>query len=153
MTPAPVGGRVPIWVGGRSDAAIRRAARCDGSLNMFVSPARYRQIRDQILELRGEDRPFRFGLEVLGRIDDRPERARDIVRGTFERYELDFDALERYLVTGRPDDVAASLAAFAHAGVDHVSVYLPGPGWEEQAYRLVTEVIPQLTPAATGVPR
>jgi alkanesulfonate monooxygenase SsuD/methylene tetrahydromethanopterin reductase-like flavin-dependent oxidoreductase (luciferase family) len=153
MTPPPVGGRVPIWVGGRSEAAIRRAARCDGTLNMFVSPAHYRHIRDQILDLRGDDRPFRFGLELLGRIDDHPERARDTLRGTFERYDLDADALAKYVVTGRPEDFAEALAEFSDAGVDHVSVYLPGPGWEDQAHRLATEVIPLLTPAATGAPR
>jgi alkanesulfonate monooxygenase SsuD/methylene tetrahydromethanopterin reductase-like flavin-dependent oxidoreductase (luciferase family) len=144
VAPAPIGGRIPIWVGGRSDAAVRRAARCDGTLSMFVSPARYRQIRQQILDLRGDDPAFTFGLELLARIDDDPERARRAVRGVIERYQMD-PGVERYTPAGRPEDVAAVIADFAEAGVEHVSVYLPGGNWLDQAERLATEVMPLLT--------
>src|SRR3954447_6383575 len=47
--PAPA---VPLVVGGRSDAAVRRAARLgDGWLGIWVSPRRYRAVCDQIAEL------------------------------------------------------------------------------------------------------
>src|SRR5689334_11016043 len=46
--PAPP---VPLIVGGRSDAAVHRAARLgDGWLGIWVSPRRYRAVRDQIGE-------------------------------------------------------------------------------------------------------
>src|SRR5262249_35588915 len=42
---------VPLIVGGRSDAAVRRAARLgDGWLGIWVSPRRYAAVRDQITQ-------------------------------------------------------------------------------------------------------
>src|SRR4051794_12994961 len=44
--PAPA---VPLVVGGRSDAAVRRAARLgDGWLGIWVSPRRYAAVRDEV---------------------------------------------------------------------------------------------------------
>ena len=142
MQPEPVGGRVPIWVGGRVDAAIRRAARCDGSLNMWVSPRRYHQIRERITELRGGLDGFTIGLELLACIDDDVDRARYRLREQLRRLHLDPDRLEKYTAYGPPERVAALIAEYEAAGVDHVSVYLPTQTWSEAAKRLATEVMP-----------
>jgi alkanesulfonate monooxygenase SsuD/methylene tetrahydromethanopterin reductase-like flavin-dependent oxidoreductase (luciferase family) len=144
ITPGPVGGQVPIWVGGRSAPAIRRAARCDGSLNMWVSPRRYAGIREEILGLRDGGDGFTFGLELLTCIDDDVERARQETRRALERFHLDPDATERYTAFGTPAQVAEYVTEYADAGVQHVSFYLPGFGWSEQARRLATEVLPLL---------
>ncbi|HZP28703.1 MAG TPA: LLM class flavin-dependent oxidoreductase, partial [Acidimicrobiia bacterium] len=48
ILPAP-STKVPLVVGGRSDAAVRRAARFgDGWLGIWVSPLRFAAVRDQI---------------------------------------------------------------------------------------------------------
>ena len=48
ILPAP-SPRIPLIVGGRSDAAVRRAARLgDGWLGIWVSPRRFATVRDQI---------------------------------------------------------------------------------------------------------
>jgi alkanesulfonate monooxygenase SsuD/methylene tetrahydromethanopterin reductase-like flavin-dependent oxidoreductase (luciferase family) len=143
ISPPPVGGRVPIWVGGRADAAVRRAARCDGSLNIWVSPTRCTQIREQITELRdGRTNGFTFGLELLAHVDDNLDRARENVRESIRRLSLDPEALEKYTAYGPPELVAAKVREYADAGVEHISFYLPGVGWSEQARRIATEVLP-----------
>jgi len=152
MQPEPVGGRVPIWVGGRVDAAIRRAARCDGTLNMWVSPRRYHQIRERIVELRGDLDGFTVGLELLACIDDDVDRARYRVREQLRRLHLDPDRLEKYTAYGPPERVAGQIAEYGSAGVDHVSVYLPTQTWSEAAWRLATEVMPMVGVTAAPQP-
>jgi alkanesulfonate monooxygenase SsuD/methylene tetrahydromethanopterin reductase-like flavin-dependent oxidoreductase (luciferase family) len=143
IDPPPVGGRVPIWVGGRADVAVRRAARCDGSLNIWVSPSRCAQIRERVLQLRPSGvEDFTFGLELLAHIDDDVDRARDHVRHCLSRLSLDPDAIEKYTAFGSPEQVAERVSAYVEAGVQHVSFYLPGEGWSEQARRVAEEVLP-----------
>src|SRR5262245_50908213 len=65
----PPSPRGPLVVGGRSDAAVRRAARLgDGWLGIWVSPRRYRDVRDQIagqaVELGRDPSEFEHALNV-----------------------------------------------------------------------------------------
>ena len=62
IVPAP-SPPIPLIVGGRSDAAVSRAARLgDGWLGIWVSPRRYAAVRDQIARqaTRGRQGPGRF---------------------------------------------------------------------------------------------
>ncbi|MPZ60594.1 MAG: LLM class flavin-dependent oxidoreductase [Propionibacteriales bacterium] len=134
---------VPIWVGGRSDAAIRRAARWDGYLGVWLSVSRYRRIREQIESERGGDRPFRYALQMFTRIADDRERARDVAMPAMARtYNMDPSPFEKYVAMGTPADVAEFVDTYREAGVDHVSFYLIGDDWSEQARRLSEEVLP-----------
>jgi alkanesulfonate monooxygenase SsuD/methylene tetrahydromethanopterin reductase-like flavin-dependent oxidoreductase (luciferase family) len=154
INPPPVGGRVPIWVGGRVGAAVRRAARCDASLNIWVSPKRCAQIREEIRELRGGRMDkFTFGLELLAHVDDDADRARCDTREAISRLHLDPDALEKYTTFGPPAMVAERVLEYMAAGVQHVSFYLPGVGWSEQARRIAEEVIPLVRARLPLVPQ
>jgi alkanesulfonate monooxygenase SsuD/methylene tetrahydromethanopterin reductase-like flavin-dependent oxidoreductase (luciferase family) len=151
INPPPVGGWVPIWVGGRTGAAVRRAARCDGSLNIWVSPQRCTQIREEVRALRGGRLDeFTFGLELLAHVDDDAERARRDTREAISRLHLDPDALEKYTAFGPPAAVAERVLEYLAAGVQHVSFYLPGAGWSEQARRIAEDVIPLVRAPAVG---
>jgi alkanesulfonate monooxygenase SsuD/methylene tetrahydromethanopterin reductase-like flavin-dependent oxidoreductase (luciferase family) len=153
INPPPVDGRVPIWVGGRAGAAVRRAARCDGSLNIWVSPQRCAQIREEIRELRGGRLDeFTFGLELLAHVDDDADRARRDTRDAISRLHLDPDALEKYTAFGPPAAVAERVLEYMAAGVQHVSFYLPGVGWSEQARRIAEDVIPRVRASLPSVP-
>ena len=124
--PAP--GPVPVWVGGSSESALRRAARLgDGWIPLFVPPADY--------------------AAALGRLDKEAERAgRDpgsVVRATVafvsvgtsgakERglswmaslYGIAAHSFERHLVTGTARSCAEALARFTQAGAAHVAVFV-----------------------------
>jgi alkanesulfonate monooxygenase SsuD/methylene tetrahydromethanopterin reductase-like flavin-dependent oxidoreductase (luciferase family) len=148
IDPPPWSGRVPIWVGGRGTAAVRRAARCDGTLSMWVSPRRCAEIRTQITDLRSDDvQGFTFGLELLAHIDDDIDRAHNRVRRDLGRLNLDPDRIDRYTAYGPPQRVAEQVLEYVAAGISHVSFYLPGAGWSKQAQRLATEVLPLISPS------
>lgn len=150
VAPEPVGGHVPIWVGGRSGAAVRRAARCDGTLNMWVSPARCAAIRQEVIDARGGVEGFTFGLELLTRIEDSKDLARRSIHHSLRKLNLDPEALEKYTAFGTPEDVAECVQEYVAAGVQHVSFYLPGPGWSDQARALATKVMPLLEDLKTS---
>lgn len=150
VDPPPVGGRIPIWVGGRAGAAVRRAARCDGTLNMWVSPARCAKIRQEIAELRGNTDEFTFGLELLAHVDDDPARARRHVRDSISRLNMDPHGIEKYAAFGSHQAVAERVLEFLDAGIEHVSFYLPGHGWFDQARRITEQVIPLIRAARSG---
>ena len=128
ILPAPSPG-VPIVVGGRSEAAIRRAARLgDGWLGVLHSAQRYAEIVAAI-EAASENRPvprppaFDHGLQVWAGLDrDRP-RARDRLARTMEgMYRLPFDRFERHCPYGSAAEIAEFLAPYLAAGCRHFNV-------------------------------
>jgi alkanesulfonate monooxygenase SsuD/methylene tetrahydromethanopterin reductase-like flavin-dependent oxidoreductase (luciferase family) len=124
----PGPGTVPIWIGGSSEAALRRAARRgDGWIPLFIPPGEY--------------------AAALARLDKETERAgRDAgtvtpatvvfvsvgTTGAEERglswmaslYGLPGPSFARHLVAGTARQCASALARFAEAGAQHVAVFV-----------------------------
>ncbi len=124
----PPTGSVPVWVGGSSEAALRRAARRgDGWIPLFVPPDEYGA--------------------ALGRLDKEAERVgRDPgslsratvafvsvgASGAEERglswmaslYGLAPRSFERHLVAGSARRCAAALARFVECGARHIAVFV-----------------------------
>ncbi len=124
---------VPLVVGGRSDAALSRAARLgDGWLGIWVSARRYAEVVTRIADLAGEagrDRvAWRHGLNVwCGLDDDREQARRQLAAGMTAMYGLPFEAFERWSPSGSAEDVAAFLAPYVDAGVRDLNLICPGP--------------------------
>lgn len=138
-----VGTPPPIWVGGRSDAAVRRAARCDGYLGVWLSPRRITSIRDQIAAERGDRDGHRTALQVFTRLGSSAEQARsEALAAMAETYGIDPAPFEKYVAAGSPEDIAEFCSQYADVGVDHISFYLVGQGWDEQARWLAESVLP-----------
>ena len=95
-TPARADGP-PIWCGGRSEAALKRAgARLEGWVSYVVTPTMYAQ--------------------SLKTIEIASQRLS-------ERYAMDFGpATKKYVALGRPEDIAETLHAFHVAGVRHIEI-------------------------------
>src|SRR6185295_9369788 len=123
--PAPA---VPLVVGGRSDAAVRRAARLgDGWLGIWVSPRRYAAVRDTIADdavAVGRD-PSRFehALNVwCGFADTRAAALEHLAPQMQTFYQSPFEPFERYSPYGTPEDVAEFLQPYLDAGCSAVNV-------------------------------
>jgi len=141
----PSPSRVPVWVGGSSEAALRRAARlADGWMPLFLSVDQY---GDAVERLRKEADAVTPAMVLFVSVDD--DRDRGTARGTAwmgSLYGLPPKAFERHLVAGGPDQVAARLAEYRSAGAEHVAVYVTDDRPIDQFERLVAAL-----PAA-GVP-
>jgi len=113
---------VPILVGGRSDAAVRRAARHgDGYLGIWISPGRFRGILGQIAEQADAAGRSGVGWEHgmftwCGFGASRREARERVAEAMTGLYQLPFERFERYTPFGCPADVAEFLHPYVEAG-------------------------------------
>ena len=156
LEPKPVQpGGPPIWIGGRSDAALRRAARLgDGWVAYLVTPERFRASMEKIEAFAREaKRPlepatFEAAHVLFTVLDDDWERARaQAARHLGRQYNQPFDDLARkYCLLGPPAACVEQLARFAAAGVRTFVIYFTVPPERilEQLERFGTEVLPHV---------
>jgi alkanesulfonate monooxygenase SsuD/methylene tetrahydromethanopterin reductase-like flavin-dependent oxidoreductase (luciferase family) len=154
IVPAPVP-PTPLVVGGRSDAAITRAARLgDGWLGIWVSPRRYGQARDRIAsEGARVDRDvsrFEHALNVWCGFGATRAAAREELAVQMERfYQAPFEPFERYSPYGTPEEVAEFLHPYIEAGCSAFNV-IPCAAEDDVAIAGVAELRTLLTGTAVA---
>jgi alkanesulfonate monooxygenase SsuD/methylene tetrahydromethanopterin reductase-like flavin-dependent oxidoreductase (luciferase family) len=131
---------VPLIVGGKSDAALRRAATLgDGWTAVFASPRRCAESIARIAEhaenAGREDVAWRHSLELWCGFGPTVEDGRTRLAPAMERfYGMPFDALDRYSPAGTPEDIAAALVPYLEAGVRTFHLQPVAGSSEEAAY-------------------
>jgi alkanesulfonate monooxygenase SsuD/methylene tetrahydromethanopterin reductase-like flavin-dependent oxidoreductase (luciferase family) len=119
MPPIPV----PILIGGRSDAAFRRAARFgDGWLGLFVSADRYRAAVLEVEKLAAaeerSDVDWFHGMHFWCGVGS-PEP----LAATMERlYQLPFERFARYAPSGTASEIADFVRPYVDGGARHVNL-------------------------------
>ena len=154
IDPKPVQpGGPPIWIGGRSDAALARAGRQgDGWISYVVTAERYAQSLDKIratAQAAGRSLdgfvPAHLTFITLGRDY---ESARDKwVKRLSLRYAQDFGPLAgRYGVIGTPDQCVEQLERFRAAGCGYfvLSTTCETSEDRDQLEQIAAEVLPRL---------
>jgi alkanesulfonate monooxygenase SsuD/methylene tetrahydromethanopterin reductase-like flavin-dependent oxidoreductase (luciferase family) len=155
ILPAPVP-PVPIVIGGRGEAAVRRTARYgDGWLGIFCSAARFARTRQEIAAAAaglGREPPAWYGLNVWCGLDADQARARRLLAREMEAlYRLPFERFERLAPAGTPAQVADWLAPFVAAGAEHVTV-IPAASSPEAGIEHAAAVRAELTGAVSAGP-
>ena len=160
ILPAP-SPAVPLVVGGRSDAAVSRAARLgDGWLGIWVSPRRYAAVRDDIArqaeDLGRDPSRFEHALNVWCGFGATHEAAREILAERMQAfYQMPFAPFERSSPYGTPDDVAEFLRPYVAAGCSTFNV-IPCARDDDDAIAAVGELCRILGASAprtvTGTP-
>lgn len=154
MRPKPVqAGGPPIWCGGRSEAALKRAGRkADGYISYVVTPEMYQSALDTMAsaaEAAGREvDSFGTAHLLFFRIDDSFEKSWDVATEHLsERYASDFRGpAKRYCALGKPEQVAETINRFREAGVRHIIIDSVSPPEQrhEQVERFAREVKPLL---------
>ncbi|MGH7772872.1 MAG: LLM class flavin-dependent oxidoreductase [Candidatus Binatia bacterium] len=136
----------PIWVGGRSQAALRRAGHLsDGWL---VSSATSQEMDEGIETIRryaaeaGREVPEdHYGVLIPFFFASSPEKALDIAEPSI-RFRSDISPVE-YCALGTPEQVRRMLRKYMDAGASKFVMRPCGPGesWYEQVEILAKEVI------------
>jgi len=149
IVPAPCPA-IPLIVGGRSEAAVKRAATLgDGWLGIWVSPRRYGAVTDQIavqaVDAGRDASAFEHALNVwCGFGATRAAARAPLVAAMQAFYQMPFEPFERYSPYGTPAQVADFLSPYVDAGCSAFNV-IPCAGDDDSAIAAVGELRALLT--------
>lgn len=138
--PAP-----PIIVGGRSDAAIRRAGHYgDGWISTWVSAERFASATTEISRIASESGrsgvEWKHAFQAWCGFSKRREDARSRVAAAMQNlYRIPFEKFERWSPYGTPEEVAEMLAPYVEAGC-HTFNLLPQAANASEAITAAAEV-------------
>lgn len=144
---------VPIFIGGRSDFALRRAGRYgDGYTGIWQSVDRLRACREQIDEALvaagREPGSVELGMQFWLAVGDDAAVARaNLAAGMESTYQVPFDRFERYSPYGSVRQVAEFIAPYIEAGARHINL-LPmqdSPEANIEAARAIQESLNDIT--------
>jgi len=122
---------VPLWFGGSSDAARRRAARVgDGWVPLFLDPEDYAAglaaLRRETADAGREPDAVEAAVVVFACVGDDVEAPARGASWLSHLYRLPPKAFQRHLVAGSPETCAAALGRYADAGARHIVVMVAG---------------------------
>lgn len=161
MLPPPVqSGGPPLWVCGRSEPAMRRAARLGDGWQPYMYTAE--QLRESVDKVRGfaeeadrplsEDFAFTSFMYVSMHPDVDEARRRAIEQLTY-RFNLPFEKIvDKYCAYGPSERIIETLGDYVRAGANHVIVGLVMPPEERMDYveAFASDVLPALQKMKAG---
>ncbi|MFF4469675.1 LLM class flavin-dependent oxidoreductase [Streptomyces sp. NPDC001599] len=137
VTLAPAVPTPPVWIGGGSPAALRRAAALgDGWLPAAVTPKTVAEGLDVLRELRAAaGRPVpRVAVTVFASLDGHLGGLgqQDLVDVLHGQFGFPRELADAVAVSGPPLRIAERIDAYGQAGAEHVVVCPVGGVWEQQ---------------------
>lgn len=136
---------IPIIIGGRSDAAIRRTALYgDGWLGVWCSSRRFAEAIAEVDAIacdhgrQGE--AWTHGMQIWVGLDNDKSKARKLVAKEMQAmYQVPFEAFEKYSPCGSPEEVAEFLVPYVNNGADVLNIK-PCSVDDETEIAMVSEV-------------
>ncbi len=152
----PASAPVPLWFGGASAAARRRAARVgDGWVPLFLAPDEYgaalAALRRETAEAGRDPEAVQAGVVVFACVGDDDQAPVRGAQWLSELYRLPPKAFQRHLVAGSPETCAVQLGRYADAGARHILVMVAGSPAVEHFGQLRAAFAGEQLPALAGV--
>lgn len=156
MLPRPVNGTIPIWVSGRQEAPLKRAALLgDGWHPYMYTPERcyesFLKVKDYAAEA-GRELPkdYVFACFIyIAMFDDVDEARKWGIKELSYRYDQDFSErglVDRYCAYGTDDMIVEYLSQYIQAGTNYLILapIMPPEKRIEHLERLSRNIVPQL---------
>ena len=151
VLPRPVQQPLPLWIGGNSEAAMRRAARLgDGWIPSFITPARFATGVSTVQALAAaaerEVPADHFGALVYYHLDADPVPARAAAAPFIPRGRVDDATLAACTAFGPPDLVRERLEQYIAGGASKFILrpMCPPAMMLDQLARLAADVVPAI---------
>lgn len=157
VNPKPAGGPLDVWIGGNSEAALKRVARYgDGWFPSLISPRKFGEKMDRLMgyceEAGREVERDEAGVILLSHVDPDSDRTREVRDRYLERQELSIptDTFDTCTAFGTPAECVETVRRFVDAGCTKFVLMPVGPVSEriEQIERYRREVIPEFESSA-----
>jgi len=119
---------IPMIIGGRSDAAIKRTAYYgDGWLGVWCSPGRFGQAIAEVDAIAGDKgrqvETWTHGMQIWVGLDNDKVKARELLAKEMQSmYHLPFQAFEKYSPWGNPEEVAEFLVPYVKNGASVLNI-------------------------------
>jgi alkanesulfonate monooxygenase SsuD/methylene tetrahydromethanopterin reductase-like flavin-dependent oxidoreductase (luciferase family) len=153
----PASAPIPLWFGGSSAAARKRAAAVgDGWVPLFLAPDEYgaalAALRRETAEAGRDPEAVQAGVVVFACVGDDHQAPARGARWLSELYRLPPKAFQRHLVAGSPENCAKALGRYEEAGARHILVMVAGSPAVEHFGLLRAAFVGEHRPALAGVP-
>lgn len=121
VEPRPAGGALDVWIGGRSDIALRRVAKYgDGWFPSFISPAEFRDGMHKLQEYgaaRGRQiDPDEAGVLLLTHVTEDRDQARSILQLAGASFQFNAEQMAERAAIGPAEECVERVRKFVEAG-------------------------------------
>ena len=141
---------IPIWVGGRSEGALKRAAKFgDGWIGIFMTPERFSQSKQKILDyikmFGRKSSTFTFAyFTYIYTSSDYTKCEKIAAKFLSTGYRMPFEPLKKYCILGDTQESVKRLEKYRDAGAELIILAPTATGYKinEQLKVFSEEIIP-----------
>ena len=152
IEPRPAKGKLDIWIGGRTDVALRRVARCgDGWFPSFVTPEEFKAGMERLVAY-GAERgrtidPGEAGILLLTYTSHSRERADAVAQLAGSNFPFSPESMAARCAIGTPEECVEKVAAYVAAGCTKYVLFPIAPADEliGQIELFAKQVIPRFS--------